>query len=69
MKKFHILFAMCIVMFTTSCTHTLYNPKILQGNYDVRMDTKEELEIKGKVKIFLSEKDIAGDYEVISLNQ
>lgn len=69
MKKFQILFAICFVIFTTSCTHTLYNPKILQGNYDVRMDTKEDLEIKGKVRIFLSEKDIAGDYEVISLNQ
>jgi hypothetical protein len=33
------------------------------------MDTKEELEIKGKVKIFLSEKDIQGDYEIISINQ
>lgn len=60
--------AICAAMFT-SCSHTLYNPKVLQGNYDTRMDSKQELSIKSKVRIYLSEKDIQGDYEVISLNK
>ena len=52
----------------TSCCHTLYNTRTLQGNYDARMDTPEELEIKSKVRIFLSEKDIDSEYEIISVN-
>jgi hypothetical protein len=41
----------------------------MQGNYDLRMNTKEELEIKGKTRIYLSDKDIEGDYDVISYNR
>lgn len=67
MKKL-LLLAVCAMFFATSCTHTLYNPKVLQGNYDIRMDSKEELDIKGKVRIYLSEKDVQGEYEIISLN-
>lgn len=58
----------CVIMFS-SCSHTIYNTKVLQGNYDLRMDTKEELEIKSKVQIFLSEKDVKDDYEIISINK
>lgn len=68
MKKISILLTICIAALFSSCSHTIYNAKTLQGNYDIRMDTKEELEIKGKVRIFLSEKDVVGDYEIISLN-
>ena len=68
MKKLFLLAAVCSVMLTTSCSHTVYNPKVLQGNYDLRMNSKEELNIKGKVRIYLSEKDVQGEYEVISLN-
>ncbi len=67
MKKL-LLLAVCSIFFATSCTHTVYNPKVLQGNYDLRMNDKEELEIKGKVRIFMSDKDVQGDYEIISLN-
>ena len=69
--KMYTKFAMVVIttIVFCSCSHVLYNPKIMQGNYDVRMDTKEDLEVKGKVRIFLSEKDIQGDYEIISLNQ
>jgi hypothetical protein len=69
MKKICILFLIGCMLVATSCTHTLYNPKVLQGNYDLRMDSKEELEIKNKVRIFLSEDDIQGAaYDVISVN-
>lgn len=68
MKKLFLLTAVCSILFATSCSHTVYNLKVLQGNYDIRMDSKEELDIKGKVRIFLSEKDVKGDYDIISLN-
>ena len=67
MKKL-LLLAVCSIFFATSCTHTIYNPKVLQGHYDLRMDSKDELEMKSKVRIFLSENDVQGDYEIISLN-
>lgn len=67
MKK--IIFA--VAVFTTfilsSCT-TAYNTRVLQGNYDIRMDNAEELEMKGKVRIFTSESDVKGDYDIISYN-
>ena len=67
MKKL-LLLAACSIFFATSCTHTIYNPKVLQGHYDLRMDSKDELETKSKVRIYLSEKDVQGEYEIISLN-
>lgn len=66
MKKL-LLLAVCSIFFATSCTQ-IYNPKVLQGYYDLRMNSKEELEIKSKVRIFLSDTEVQGDYEVISLN-
>lgn len=41
---------------------------MLQGYYDVRMDSRHELEVKGKVRIFKSESEVDGDYEIISYN-
>lgn len=60
--------SLSLIILFSSCSHTLYNPKVLQGNYDVRMDTKSELEIKGKVRIYLTEKEIDGEYDIISIN-
>lgn len=69
MKKITILLTMCIAALCSSCSHSIYNAKTLQGNYDIRMDTQEELEIKGKVRIFWSENDVVGDYDIIAINQ
>lgn len=68
MKKIYFILAISSMFLATSCCHTLYNTRTLQGNYDVRMDTPEELDIKSKVRIFLSENDIEGEYEIISVN-
>ncbi len=68
MKKIHFILAISAMVFATSCCHTLYNTRTLQGNYDVRMDTPEELDIKSKVRIFLSEEDIHDEYDIISVN-
>lgn len=68
MKKIYFILAISSMFLATSCCHTLYNTRTLQGNYDVRMDTPEELDIKSKVRIFLSENDIEGEYDIISVN-
>ena len=67
MKKTVILLLSSLVL-ATSCT-TVYDAKLMQGYYDMRMDSKSELEVKSKVRIFSSEKDIRGEYDVISYNQ
>lgn len=67
MKKILFFLTVCSVMLS-SCT-AVYNHRTMQGNYDLRMNTKKELEIKGKTRIYLSDKDIEGDYDVISYNR
>lgn len=69
MKKTLYLMSLVFIMFASSCSHTIYNTKSLQGNYDVRMDGKSELEVKSKVRVFLSEKDVNSEYDVISINE
>lgn len=69
MKK--IIYALSVCAMTlgmTSCSHTVYQTKTLYTNYASRMSSQKDLEIKSKVKIFLSESDIKGEYEVVSLN-
>lgn len=68
MKKSIYLILLSIVILSTSCNHTIYSTRTLQGYYDMRMDSEEELEIKNKVQIFLSEKDINCEYNIISHN-
>lgn len=67
-KAFRIIIGCALIAAATSCTHTVYPTKTLYTNYAVKMSSDKELEIKSKVKIFLSENDIKGNYEVISLN-
>ena len=68
MKKLLYLVLLGLLITSTSCSNKVYNVRELQGNYDVRMNSKEELEAKSKVRIFLSENDVQGDYMVISHN-
>ena len=67
MKKIILAVAVFATFILSSCT-TSYNTRVMQGNYDIRMDKAEELEIKSKVRIFLSETQIQGEYDVISYN-
>ena len=68
MKRFNVLLILCLALLASSCNHRVYNAKLLQGYYDVRMNTRAELEVKGKVRIFNSVSEVAGDYDVISYN-
>ncbi len=67
-KNFKILMVLIMGVMSSSCTHYIYNVPSLKANYDSRMTSPEDLEIKSKVKIFTSENDIKGDYELLSFN-
>lgn len=57
------------VLFFSSCSNQVFPVMTLEMNYAMRADTKAEREIKAKVKIYYSEADVPGKYEVLSLNQ
>ena len=61
-----IFLAIAGALVMTSCSFQVYSTKGMAENYALRMDTKEELEVKSKVKIFLNESDVKGEYEVLS---
>ena len=67
MKKIYLLLIVCVACVATSC-HTVYDARVMRANYDIRMNTPEKLEIKGKVRLFTSDAEIPGKYEVISYN-
>ena len=66
MKK---AFSMAIVVLgLTSCTLTTYLEKDLAMNYELKMTSKNERALFEKVTVFVSEKDIKGEFTVVSLN-
>ena len=66
MKTIKLCLAIAGALVMTSCSFQVYSTKGMAENYALRMDTKEELEVKSKVKIFLNESDVKGEYEVLS---
>ena len=67
MKKIYLLLIVCVACVATSC-HTVYDARVMRANYDIRMNTPEKLEIKSKVRLFTSDAEIPGKYEIISYN-
>ncbi len=66
MKTIKLCLAIAGALVLTSCSFQVYSTKGMAENYALKMDTKEELEVKSKVKIFLNESDVKGEYEVLS---
>ena len=66
MKTIKLCCVLASAFILASCSFQLYPTKTLNDNYQARMKTTEQLTAKSNVKIFLNEKDIKGDYEVIS---
>ena len=64
MKKL-ILLLLGIGLFA-SCSYRVFPVSKLQSNYDASMLSSEELVAKSGVHIYLNEKDVPGDYEVLS---
>lgn len=67
MKKLLFFVAIAVITFS-SCSHSIYPVESLYANYNAQMRNKTDLEIKSKVKIYFNEKDINGEYTIISIN-
>lgn len=66
LKNFIIVAIAAFVL--SSCAHTIYPIESLYNNYNSQMRSVEDLEIKGKVNIYFNEKDIKGEYTILSSN-
>lgn len=69
MTKKGLFFLLLVFSFIlASCSHTLYPVDTLEYNYNMRMQSNAELQAKSQVQVFFSEKDVKGDFSVISVN-
>lgn len=69
MEKIKFLCGILIVVtLFSSCAHSVYPFEQLSNNYNLRMNSEEDLSIKSKVNIYFNEKDIPGEYKIISVN-
>jgi len=69
MKKLYFSFLfMAAAVLLSSCAHSVYPLDLLYSNYNNRMRSPEDLTIKANVWIYFSEKDIPGEYTIISAN-
>ncbi len=69
MKKIYFsVLCMAVAMLLSSCAHSVYPLDLLYTNYDSRMRSPEDLAIKANVWIYFNEKDIPGEYSIISAN-
>lgn len=68
MKTVKLLAAVIALFVLGSCSHTVYPTMSLYNNYNSQMRSKEELSIKSKVNVYFSEKQIKGDFEILSVN-
>lgn len=65
MKKL-ILGALAMLFMATSCSYRVYTVNSLRANYTLGMQTPEELEAKEGVRIYLSEQEVPGNYNIIA---
>jgi len=67
----HVYFSLLCVaaVVLTSCAHSVYPLESLYTNYNNRMRSPEELKLKANVWIYFNEKEIPGDYNIISANK
>lgn len=69
MKTIKTILAICLAAFLfSSCAHSVYPITSLCNNYNAQMTSEEELAIKEQVNIYFNEKDVDGEYQIISLN-
>lgn len=68
MKHFYFPLLCVAAMAISSCSHSIYPLESMYANYTNRMRSPEELTIKSNVWIYFNEKDIPGEYNIISSN-
>ena len=61
-----LIFLLLGIGLLASCSYRVYPVSKLQSNYDASMLNTEELVAKSGIAIYLNEKDVPGDYEVLS---
>ena len=68
MKKIYYSFLLLLgfSMILSSCSYKVYPVSTLEFNYDMNMQTAEELSAKTNIPIFLSEEDVPKPYEVLA---
>jgi len=68
MKRLFFYSFLCVGLsaLLSSCAYQVFPISTLEFNYDMNMQTAEELNAKSNVHIFLSDKDVPADYEVLS---
>lgn len=66
----HVYFSLLCVaaLVLTGCAHSVYPLESLYANYNNRMRSRDELELKANVWIYFNEKDIPCAYNIISAN-
>lgn len=66
----HLYFPLLCVaaVVLTGCAHSIYPLESMYTNYNNRMRSLEELQLKANVWIYFNEKDIPCDYTIISAN-
>ena len=57
-----------VMISTMSCTVTSYIEKDMSMNYELKMKSKKDVALFEKVHVYLSEKEIPGEFTVKSLN-
>ena len=55
-----------MLFMATSCSYRVYTVNSLRANYTLGMQTPEELEAKEGVRIYLSEQEVPGNYNIIA---
>lgn len=68
MKKLFYFAIMAVMASVLTSCHSVYSLKSLNVNYAYQMDSEKEAEIRDKIYIFNNEKDIKGEYDILSIN-
>ncbi len=68
MTKVKLFICAALIALVCSSCHSIYSIESLYDNYNSRMRSEEELEIKGKVIIYFTENEIHSNYSIISVN-
>lgn len=63
-----VLSLLIVAFFCSSCSHQIIPIETFEGNYQKRMLSNSNKEIKANVTIFTSERDIKDSFEVVSVN-
>ncbi len=68
MKHVYFLLLCVAAIAFTGCAHSVYPLESMYANYNNRMRSQEDLALKANVWIYFNEKDIHGEYNIISAN-